>query len=252
MIDNNVKDSAFTLAEVLITLGIIGVVAAMAIPNLITNTRFHQFRSKVKKTISTLSQVARMSEAQYGFDYSGINQTCGSNAQDENPEETMSFCAMINGTLTGTTYYKKASNIKVKKNNTEENYSITYNSSFFKGFQSLATLSAAFAYRLSDGTLIVVSSNLGKAVCTMDDTATLSDNFNSGDMRWCAGFIDVNGPDLPNTEVSCSRGTNSLSYNDCIVENDSEHLTDIYPIRFHDGVVEPATAAGRYVLRTTK
>lgn len=32
------KSAAFTLAEVLITLGIIGVVAAMTIPNLIANT----------------------------------------------------------------------------------------------------------------------------------------------------------------------------------------------------------------------
>ena len=35
---------AFTLAEVLITLGIIGVVAAMTIPNLIANVNAHKFR----------------------------------------------------------------------------------------------------------------------------------------------------------------------------------------------------------------
>ncbi len=71
-------------------------------------------------------------------------------------------------------------------------------------------------------------------------------------MASCAGFIDVNGVDLPNKEVSCSSGTNSLSQNTCIVKNDAKHMTDIYPIRFHDGVVEPATAAARYVLKTTK
>lgn len=35
------KSIAFTLAEVLITLGIIGVVAAMTIPNLITSYKVH-------------------------------------------------------------------------------------------------------------------------------------------------------------------------------------------------------------------
>lgn len=40
---------AFTLAEVLITLGIIGVVAAMTIPTLIANARSQQYRSKFKK-----------------------------------------------------------------------------------------------------------------------------------------------------------------------------------------------------------
>ena len=43
-----------------------------------------------------------------------------------------------------------------------------------------------------------------------------------------------------------------LKDNNCIVKNNAKDLTDIYPIRFHDGVVEPATAAARYVLRTTK
>ena len=33
------KKHAFTLAEVLITLGIIGIVAALTIPNLMTNTK---------------------------------------------------------------------------------------------------------------------------------------------------------------------------------------------------------------------
>lgn len=41
--------TGFTLAEVLITLGIIGVVAAITIPTLIANTRSQQYRSKFKK-----------------------------------------------------------------------------------------------------------------------------------------------------------------------------------------------------------
>ena len=40
---------AFTLAEVLITLGIIGVVAAMTIPTLIANTRAQQYRARLKR-----------------------------------------------------------------------------------------------------------------------------------------------------------------------------------------------------------
>ena len=72
--------TGFTLAEVLITLGIIGVVAAMTIPTLIANTNAQKYRSKFKKSISTLSQAARMSQAQYGFDYAGVSQRCGANA----------------------------------------------------------------------------------------------------------------------------------------------------------------------------
>lgn len=42
---------AFTLAEVLITLGIIGVVAAMTIPNLMENVRNKDLQVQLKKTI---------------------------------------------------------------------------------------------------------------------------------------------------------------------------------------------------------
>lgn len=41
---------AFTLAEVLITLGIIGVVAALTIPSLITNYKAHRLRSQFLKS----------------------------------------------------------------------------------------------------------------------------------------------------------------------------------------------------------
>lgn len=46
---------AFTLAEVLITLGIIGVVATITIPTLITNIQDKQFRVKFKESISIIS-----------------------------------------------------------------------------------------------------------------------------------------------------------------------------------------------------
>ena len=53
---------AFTLAEVLITLGIIGVVAAMTIPGLITKIRDHHLRVAYKKTYSSLNQVMKFIE----------------------------------------------------------------------------------------------------------------------------------------------------------------------------------------------
>lgn len=50
------KKIAFTLAEVLITLGIIGVVAAMTIPALISNTQNQQYVTGFKKAYSTWNQ----------------------------------------------------------------------------------------------------------------------------------------------------------------------------------------------------
>lgn len=56
----------FTLAEVLITLGIIGIVAAMTIPQLISEYQKSQTLSQLKKTYSTLSQALARSAIDNG------------------------------------------------------------------------------------------------------------------------------------------------------------------------------------------
>lgn len=67
---------AFTLAEVLITLGIIGVVAAMTLPALITNYKEKQTVSQLKKAYSALSQAWLMMENEYGsIDEWGLTDT---------------------------------------------------------------------------------------------------------------------------------------------------------------------------------
>jgi len=50
----------FTLAEVLITLGIIGIVAAMTIPALSTHLKHKKLQSQFAKTYSELNQAARL------------------------------------------------------------------------------------------------------------------------------------------------------------------------------------------------
>ena len=57
------KEIAFTLAEVLITLGIIGVVAALTIPGLINNYKAQRLRSQFLKSYSTVQQVFKQMEA---------------------------------------------------------------------------------------------------------------------------------------------------------------------------------------------
>ena len=52
----------FTLAEVLITLGIIGIVAAMTIPVLMTNYQKKTTATRAKKAYSELLQAIKLSE----------------------------------------------------------------------------------------------------------------------------------------------------------------------------------------------
>ncbi len=58
--DRVAKKAAFTLAETLITLGIIGIVAAMTIPNLMTKYQQKSYVIAWRKAFSTLNQAAKM------------------------------------------------------------------------------------------------------------------------------------------------------------------------------------------------
>ena len=60
------KRAAFTLAEVLITLGIIGVVAALTMPALIANYQKRVTVTRLKEAYSILSQAVRLSENDNG------------------------------------------------------------------------------------------------------------------------------------------------------------------------------------------
>ena len=57
---------AFTLAEVLITLGIIGVVAAMTMPSLMQNYKRQQATARIKKFVSVINQALISAENDLG------------------------------------------------------------------------------------------------------------------------------------------------------------------------------------------
>ena len=63
----------FTLAEVLITLAIIGVVATMVLPGVLTSTSEQQAKTALKKAVNVLTNIAKINEAIDGYDYTGTN-----------------------------------------------------------------------------------------------------------------------------------------------------------------------------------
>ncbi|MCD7879777.1 MAG: prepilin-type N-terminal cleavage/methylation domain-containing protein [Candidatus Gastranaerophilales bacterium] len=60
------RKPAFTLAEVLITLVIIGVIAAITVPTLMANYKQHEADSRKKKFLATLTQAVRLAEIDMG------------------------------------------------------------------------------------------------------------------------------------------------------------------------------------------
>ena len=248
------KEFAFTLAEVLITLGIIGVVAAMTIPTLMANVKAHQYSAKFKKTISTLSNAAKMSQAQYGFDFSGLTDRCNANSATDNPEDKQSLCSLLNGTLTGATYYYGLNNFS--------NYSIVESEGFNSTFSFINNKNKLPIYQLSDGSLILFSGLLGGsddvigAPCTRaigGNPGINADGEYKGYGTGCYALIDVNGVSKPNKEVKCTRGTNkrlTMEAGDCIVE--PKDMGDIFPIVIYDGSVSPYSAAAAYAFSHSK
>ena len=73
------KFNAFTLAEVLITLGIIGVVAAMTMPTLINQTNGAQYKAAYKKALSAISQGVTLNVALEDISFADADEgTAGS------------------------------------------------------------------------------------------------------------------------------------------------------------------------------
>lgn len=73
----------FTLAEVLITLGIIGVVASLTIPSLMQNSQDRAFKTQLKKEYSVLSQALLRIKADYGSMETAISN-CTTAPRDHN------------------------------------------------------------------------------------------------------------------------------------------------------------------------
>ena len=255
----------FTLAEVLITLGIIGVVAAMTIPTLIQNTNSVKFASQFKKSISTLSQAALMSQAQYDVDYSGIttasNKTsCGS---DTVSTGTLTMCGILNNTLAGQTFYGAYGDASVKAANGGGGSNGEGTDSDKYTFNSTKVLpdKAYLVYSLADGSYVgfdPAAKECGLGAGNVLDGTVLSqpsgEDDEGGGLANCIGFIDVNGPTPPNKEVTCNTESDTAlnPSSTCDVARTGSKIGDIFPIVFHDGVVEPASNAAKMVLTRGK
>ena len=88
---------AFTLAEVLITLGIIGIVAAMTIPSLINSAQNQEYLSRFKENYSTFSQAT----AQINNDCGGSVTNClaTANAANDDAQTRLDFLNLYKAKL---------------------------------------------------------------------------------------------------------------------------------------------------------
>lgn len=71
------KKQGFTLAEVLITLVIIGIIASMTLPSLLGGTNKQEIKTGLQKAMSTLSQAITLHYALTGEDFSSGGNNIG-------------------------------------------------------------------------------------------------------------------------------------------------------------------------------
>ena len=239
------KRFGFTLAEVLITLGIIGVVAAMTIPTLISNTNGAQFKSAYKKALSTLNQAIVMNIALEDYDFSTLLADEEGNGTGTRAMSTILSQRLQSATNITDDYFASAGSTigalkyGAKKCTTQEAQADAGKNPqgpcAGKADQEITaadfspTSGNSYVYSFADGTAFGYSDQAEN--CTSAGTAD------------CVGWIDVNGATTPNMQIACDDG----SYSGCPTVS-SANIRDIYPVYFHGQTVEPANDAARAVL----
>ena len=206
------KRFGFTLAEVLITLGIIGVVAAMTMPTLMNSTQGAQYKAAYKKALSAISQGVTLNVALDGSSFAeAVAGTAGSTTK---PAAGDSVASILNSRM----------NVVRATVGNADGYTIN-------GITKAATNTALF---FNDG--VVFSFVTGDNACTNDPD-------NSGaTKKICKGYVDVNGQKGPNKVVACDNGTDTEA--NCKVSSP----TDVYPVKYYDQTILPNSRAARAVL----
>ena len=179
------KRTGFTLAEVLITLGIIGVVAAMTIPTLISNTNGAQFKSAYKKSLSTLNQAAIMNIALDDYDFSSLRVV--TEADPENPEQEVTSTSDYGIETKKTMAYLLKNRLQSVSNFVYTEEEAVQFSADENSILNNTSTDDYYSFSFADGTTF--SYNKLAEKCKTEDSAN------------CFGFIDVNGKTGPNIEI---------------------------------------------------
>ena len=234
------KRFGFTLAEVLITLGIIGVVAAMTMPTLMNQTNGAQYKAAYKKALSAISQAVTLNVALDDVSFADTKTgTAGENSA--NQDGTASVASLLNSRMNvvkvanaaGSGYGMTTGDNPTSTFPGKVNTCKTYDEENKECTEYEDVTPDTFMF-FNDGSMFAFK-NADVAGCTKDQAGTAD--------KICAGVIDVNGTKGPNKVVKCDQGDAATEAN-CTVTSP----TDIYPVVFYDQTILPASAAAKAVL----
>ena len=221
------KKNGFTLAEVLITLAIIGVVATLTLPALMTNTAEQQAKTALKKGINTLTEAAQMNQAIAGFDYASLTSS------DTEDSESQSLYGLL--TSRASIDYQKSGVKKLISQTGSADETASENMAIF--FRD----GSALLYPTS---LVSTSSGEGG----ISGTNVMDDNLVYG----IPVIFDTNGSKGPNIVSNC-QGSALGSTQDSGDEDtktacpkDKRVIKDQFGVRLRGGYAVPNGAAARW------
>jgi prepilin-type N-terminal cleavage/methylation domain-containing protein len=213
------RRNGFTLAEVLITLTIIGVVATLTLPALLTNTAEQQAKTALKKGINTLTEAAQMTQALDGYDYASLV------SDDTSKEDEQSLFGLLQ---------RRASIDRTKGTKLESHQGSKSDSG-----------SSNFAVFFRDGSALMY---LPSETTSANRVALAEDGLPNG----IRAIFDINGTKGPNIVSNCqgtvlgnvSDNTNSDASKACTSKN--RVIKDQFGVRLRGGIAVPNGAAARW------
>lgn len=207
----------FTLAEVLITLAIIGVVATMTLPALLNNTAEQQYKTGLKKGINTLTEAANMNQAIDGWDFSSITSEKTDNENDQSV-----YALLVKRTAVDKTRTDAQKDLDVGGALVSTNYNVFLRDGAAISFLASDTKDAKYKAMNDD--------NLAQGIPVVYDTNGLK---GPNQLSNCQGLIDAVNTSDEGAATVCNDKTKRV-------------IKDQFGLRLRGAVVVPNGAAAKW------
>ena len=221
---------AFTLAEVLVTLGIIGVVAALTMPSLISHYKKQEVETKLKRFYTNINQAVKLSEVENGpVEYWNIPQSSEIGTVEEAEECYNRYFAKYLKTIsTGIEHH-----IEYNNDGSELDYEFDY---FLVKFPD----GSAMSFSLSGGLNILFFTNASKVNTSRPAVDSFSFNLHKlmtvgskNTVEPCTYLWDGTKENLiSHPRYGCSAQTAGKAYCAKLIQMNGWKIPDNYPIKF--------------------
>lgn len=221
------KKAAFTMAEVMIALTIIGIIAVITLPNRILGTKSKAYNTVFKSAYSQLEQgiTSNTNVKKRPFVYVGGTKDRDSDSSS-NAKYTLDNYMRDNFDAKSAAVWSPV----------VDNY-VTYTSST-SGVSTNDFKTIQKVYKLKNGVALLFPN---ASIKIMDDTGCTHSNP-------CVVYLDVNGSAEPNTIVQCENSTTTSTDISVACTIDVNSAYDMFPVFIKTERIYPATNATYFVL----